>query len=147
MTADSPPTVLFLCSRNTARSQMAEAWLRHLAADRFVSCSAGLDPGEIHPLAAEVMEEAGISLEGQSSKSVRDYLGRLSPRYVIIVCSEAETRCPKLWPFCPTILSWPLEDPVTAASDPEGQRQAFRRVRDQLRKQIADWLETLPDSA
>ena len=91
--------VLFLCTQNSARSQMAEGFLRHLAGDRFEVYSAGIDPTpEIHPCAVEAMSEIGIDISEQYPKGLRTYLGKMGFNYLIIVCARAEERCPKTFP-------------------------------------------------
>lgn len=105
------PIILFLCTENSARSQMAEAFLRHYAGDRFEVCSAGTDPTELHPLTTRVMDEASICMDGHRSKPLKEYLGRLSVTHAIIVCEQAEQRCPQLWPFTLQRLVWPFPDP------------------------------------
>ena len=85
----SKHNVLFLCTGNSARSQMAEAFLRHYASDIFNAFSAGIDPRGMNPLTVKVMEEVGISLEGQYSKSLREYLGKQLFAYLITVCADA----------------------------------------------------------
>ena len=91
--------VLFLCTQNSARSQMAEGFLRHLAGDRFEAYSAGIDPTEeIHPCAVEAMEEVGIDITAQHPKGLRTYMAKQGFNYLIIVCARAEERCPKTFP-------------------------------------------------
>ena len=141
MDESKKPVVLFLCSRNSARSQMAEAFLRSLAGDRFTAASAGLEASEIHPLTREVMSEVGLPLAGQHSKSVGDFLGKTQIRHAIIVCANAESSCPKLWPFCGSIHTWPFDDPAAARGDEEERIEVFRRVRDQIRARIEEWLQ------
>lgn len=136
--SSSKPVVLFLCTRNSARSQMAEAWLRELAGDRFQAASAGLEPSEIHPLTIRVMEEVGISLDGHRSKSVAEYLGRLTVRHIFVVCEIAETNCPRIWPFGGELRLWPFDDP---AEHGDCQLEVFRTVRDKIGQRIRIWLE------
>ena len=94
-----PPIVLFLCAGNSCRSQMAEAFLRDLAGDRFAAFSAGTRPGEsVNPLAIDVMSEVGVDIRCQYPKSVSQFLGRLAVRHLIIVCDQAEQDCPRIFP-------------------------------------------------
>jgi arsenate reductase len=86
--------VLFLCTTNSARSQMAEAFLRTSAGDRYEAFSAGLDPKEIHPLTRKVMAEVDIDISQQYPKALKDYMGKIHFGYLITVCSEADERCP-----------------------------------------------------
>ncbi len=104
--------VLFLCTGNSCRSQMAEGWLRHLAGDRFEAISAGTDPQGIHPLTGESMRERGIEIPGQRSKSVEKILGQ-SFDFVITVCDKAREICPT-FPGSSTSLHWSLSDPAEA---------------------------------
>ena len=104
--------VLFLCTQNSARSQMAEGLLRHLAGDRFEAYSAGIDPtDEIHPCAVEAMREVGIDISDQYPKGLKTYMGKMSFNYLIIVCARAEERCPKTFPGVGTTFSWIFDDP------------------------------------
>ena len=104
--------VLVLCARNSARSQMTEAFLSKLGGDRFRIFSAGLAASEIHPLTHRVMEEVGIPLTGHHSKSTRDFLGKLAVHHLIIVYERTERECPKLFLGAVRRHSWPFPDPV-----------------------------------
>jgi arsenate reductase (thioredoxin) len=135
--------VLFLCTQNSARSQMAEGFLRHLAGDRFEVYSAGIDPtGEIHPCAVEAMWEVGIDISDQYPKGLRTYLGKEFFNYLIIVCARAEERCPKTFPGVGTRFSWIFEDPRREEDIPyDSMLERFRKVRDEIELKIKDWLE------
>ncbi len=133
--------VLFLCTGNSARSQMAEAFLNELGAGRFEACSAGLEPKGIHPYTRQVMKEAGYDLENQTSKHLKLFLGRERFHYVIMVCSDAARNCPAVWPGTTEILSWPFEDPVDFDGEPEEQMDKFREIRDRIRIKIEEWLK------
>jgi arsenate reductase (thioredoxin) len=109
---DPRKTVLILCSRNSARSQMAEGILRKLVGVRFKIYSAGLNPDRIHSVVEPVMNEIGIDILGQYSKSAKEYLGKVTQDYVIFVCARAERNCPKIYPGIGERLSWPFDDPV-----------------------------------
>lgn len=135
------PGVLFLCTENSARSQMAEGLLRHLASDRFVAFSAGTNPQPIHPLTRTVMEEIGISLEGHRSKSFDEFWGTDSVRYAIMVCERAEKQCPRLWPFAVTRLNWYFPAPKDLDCYADDPVQAFREVRDAIASRITLWLD------
>ncbi len=128
--------VLFLCTGNSARSQMAEALLRYIGGDRFEAYSAGLEPTEINPLAIRVMDEAGISLAGQHSKSLFDYMGRMHFGYLVTLCSNAEKSCPAVFPGVGQRLHWDLEDPAAATGTEEERLDAFRRARDEIAVRI-----------
>jgi len=132
--------VLFLCTGNSARSQMAEAFLRHYAGDRFEAYSAGLEPKEIHPFTLKVMEEAGVSLAGQYSKDVREYMGRLHFGYLITVCANAEERCPTAFPGVGQRMHWAFDDPAAVEGADEVKLAKFREVRDQIDRRIREWL-------
>jgi arsenate reductase len=137
--------VLFLCTGNIARSQMAEAFLRKHGGSRFEVQSAGLVPGEdIHPLARHVMSEIGFDLVGQHPKSLRQFLGRSQFDVVIFVCEKKEAGCPILWPSSLIGLAWPFEDPAVFVGDEAQQVEKFRSVRDQIERKILEWLETDP---
>ena len=133
------PRVLFLCTHNSARSQMAEGLLRHLGGDGFEAYSGGLEATMVHPLALWAMAEVGIDISGQCSKALTEYLGRMEFRYVITVCGNAEERCP-LFPGAVTRLHWPFEDPAAAAGTEAVRLAQFQRVRDQIAARITAWL-------
>ncbi len=131
--------VLFLCTSNSARSQMAEALLRKHGGDGYEARSAGLEPTTVHPLAIRVMNEIGIDISGQRSKSVKEYLSRIPVGHVIFVCQRAEKNCPYLYP--PQVPeSWPFEDPAAAEGSEEERLQKFREARDQIDQRIRSWL-------
>ena len=132
--------VLFLCNGNTARSQMAEAFLRKYAGKRFEVYSAGLTPSTISPYTERVMQEIGFDLCGQHSKSVKEYLGKLSFAYLITVCAKAEANCPTTFPGIGQRLSWAFDDPATVEGSDEEKLQKFREVRDQIEKRIKLWI-------
>jgi arsenate reductase len=133
--------VLFVCSHNSARSQMAEAFLRHVAGDRFNVYSAGLESTEIHPMTRQVMSEAGFDLEGQRSKSL-DEVRDIQFRWAIIVCAKADEQCPANY-FNAIRLFWPFENP-SAAEGTEAQRlMKFREVRDQIKEKLLAWLRNM----
>ena len=136
--------VLFLCTGNSARSQMAEAFLRHTASDRFEAYSAGLEPKGLNPFTARVMEEAGLPLTGQSSKDVREYMGKLHFGYLITVCANAEERCPTTFPGVGQRLHWAFDDPVAIEGTDEDKLAKFRQVRDQIDRRIRAWLAEQP---
>ncbi len=137
------PAVLFLCTNNAARSQMAEALLRKRAAEHFDAYSAGAEPKEIHPLTIRVMSEVGIDLNGHQSKHLRLFLGRLAVRAVVFVCPRAEEKCPTTWPGALNRMEWPFDDPAAHEGSDEERLQKFREVRDQIDQKIADWLRQL----
>lgn len=137
----APATVVFLCTANSARSQMAEGWLRHLSGGRITVRSAGTDPRPLQPLAVEVMAEAGIDIGYQQAKHVDD-LADLQPDLVVTVCDIAREQC-AVWQAAGARLHWSIPDPV-AVRDPAVQVAAFRTVRDDLQQRVAGLLALLP---
>lgn len=132
--------ILFLCTGNSARSQIAEAFLRALAGDRFEVFSAGLEPKGIHPMTIQVMQEKGISLEGQYSKPLAEYMGKVNFDWLITLCDDADKNCP-FFPGMGTRLHWPFEDPAAASGTEEERLAKFRQVRDAIEEKIKSWLE------
>ena len=135
--------VLFLCTGNSCRSQMAEGLLRHMAGERFEALSAGLEPNtEIHPSAIKVMAEIGIDIIVQQPKSVDVYLGRVMIHYLMIVCNKAQATCPRVWPGLPDEKRyyWPVDDPAVIQGTSEDQFAVFREVRNELQDKIEAWL-------
>ena len=131
--------VIFLCTGNKARSQMAEAFLRY-AGDNFDVYSAGFDPKPIHPYTIQVMREAGYDLSGQHSKDLAQYLGKVHFGIVITLCQKAEEDCPTL-PDVSTRLYWPIEDPAAFQGTEAEKLAKFREVRDQINEKIKTWLK------
>jgi arsenate reductase (thioredoxin) len=134
-------SVLFICTGNSARSQMAEAFVRYHGGDRFDAFSAGLAPREIHPFTTQVMAERGIDISEQRSKNLKQFLGKRTFHHVVTVCALAEQNCPFLWPGALEILSWPFRDPANTAGDDQERLAAFRAVRDQIEMRITTWLQ------
>ena len=136
--------VLFLCTGNSARSQMGEALMRKHAGDRFDVYSAGTDPKGVNPLTIKALAEIGIDASSQRSKHLKEYLGRLPVSYLIIVCGEADESCPRIWPGVRNRLFWPFDDPAAATGTDEEKLAEFRRVRDKIDTKIRAWLAELP---
>ena len=136
--------VLFVCTGNRARSQMAEGLLRHLAGDRFEVYSAGTEPKSLAPQTIEVMAEIGIDVSAQRSKSVNEFLGQQFD-YVITVCDVARESCP-VFPGAARQLHWSVEDPADAEARGVPMLDAFRAARDELHRRIAQFVreEVLP---
>lgn len=135
------PVVLFLCTGNSCRSQMAEGFLRELGGNRLAAHSAGTEPAErVHPLAIEVMAERGIDISDARPTNVGEYLGRLPVRHLIIVCQGANERCPRVFPGMLNRLFWPFEDPAAFEGTREEKLEKFRSVRDQIEARINQWL-------
>ncbi|MCI0717423.1 MAG: arsenate reductase ArsC [Acidobacteria bacterium] len=131
-------SVLFLCTGNSARSQMAEGLLRHLAGDRFEVVSAGTQPVGLNPHAVEVMREIGIDISGHQSKNVSQFLRRRFS-YVITVCDKAKETCP-IFPFAFKSLHWSLDDPAAVQGSEEERLDAFRRIRSELGERVRGFL-------
>ena len=126
--------VLFLCTHNSARSQMAEGLLRALAGDRFEAMSAGTEATHVRPLAIRAMRERGVDISGQESKTLDRYL-REPFDYVITVCDDANEACP-FFPGAANRLHWSFEDPSRAKGSEEERLAVFRSVRDRIRQRI-----------
>jgi arsenate reductase (thioredoxin) len=133
---DDRTRVLFLCTHNSARSQMAEGLLRHLAGDRFEAMSAGTEATRVRPLAIRAMEEIGVDISGQESKTLDRYLGEPFD-HVITVCDDANEACP-FFPGAASRLHWSFEDPSRAVGSEEERLAGFRSVRDRIREKIED---------
>ena len=136
--------VLFICGHNSSRSQMAEAFLKDMAGDRFDVESAGLEPKPVNPLVIEVMQEIGYDLSKAKSNRVFDFFreGRLYD-YVITVCGEAAAgQCP-VFPGITKRFHWPFMDPEALTGTHEEKLEALRGVRDQIREKVNDWFKTL----
>ncbi len=135
--------VLFFCTQNSARSQMAEGFLRHLAGDRFEAYSAGLEAtDEVHPCAVEAMKEVGIDISEGRPKGLSTYMGKEYFNYLIIVCARAEERCPKTFPGVGTTFSWIFDDPRRDEDLPyDSMLERFRAVRDGIELRMREWLE------
>ena len=135
--------ILFLCTHNSARSQMAEGLLRHLAGDRFEAMSAGTEATHVRPLAVRAMEEIGIDISGQESKTLARYLHEAFD-YVITVCDDANEACP-FFPGAAKRLHWSVEDPSKAEGLEEERLSVFRSVRDRIRERIEDDLVAMDE--
>ena len=137
--------ILVICTGNSARSQMAEALLRHLGGDRVDVVSAGSAPApQVHPLAVRAMAEIGLDISAQRPKPMADFLGQPFD-YIIAVCSKAAEACP-FFPGPAQRLHWFYADPAAAEGTEEERMAAFRAVRDDLRRRIAEWLAAMPDT-
>jgi arsenate reductase len=132
--------VLFICIHNSARSQMAEAWLNYLCGECFEAQSAGLEPGKLNPLAVAVMQEAGIDISRKKTQAVFDVFksGQLFA-YVITVCDETSAeKCP-IFPGVTQRLHWSFPDPSQVTGSPEEKLEQVREIRDQIRERIEQW--------
>jgi Protein-tyrosine-phosphatase len=126
--------VLFLCTHNSARSQMAEALLRHRNGDRFEVASAGTEQTRVHPLAIEAIRELGIDMSGHSSKTLDRFLSERWD-YVITVCDRANDSCP-VFPGAGERIHWSFSDPSAATGSDEDRLEVFRRIRDEILQRI-----------
>ncbi len=136
------PNVLFVCVHNSARSQMAEAYLNRLGGDRFHAESAGIDPGTLNPLVVEAMKEEGIDISGNRTKDVFSFLKSGKHfAYVITVCDEtAGNRCP-IFPGYAKRLHWNFPDPSALVGTYNEKLEKTREIRDQIRAKIIAWIE------
>ncbi len=133
-------SVLFVCVQNGARSQMAEAFLNEICPDDYVAESAGLEPGELNPLAVAAMGEAGIDISAKQTKAVFDLFksGKLYS-YVVTVCDETSAeRCP-VFPGQARRLHWSFADPSDLQGSWEERLEQTRRIRDEIRARIVEW--------
>jgi len=131
--------VLFLCTGNSCRSQMAEGWLRNLAGDRFDVVSAGTQPVGLNPYAVTVMQEVNVDISNHVSEPVDPYLEQQFD-YVITVCDQAQEACPN-FPKASTMLHWSFEDPVKAKGTYEQQMSVFRKIRDEIADRIREFVK------
>ena len=137
--------VLFVCIHNSARSQMAEAWLRNVAGDRFEVESAGLEPGKLNPFVVEAMKQVGIDISHHSPKGVQDLLNAgKTYNYVIAVCDkEAAEKCP-IFPGGSIRLHWSFPDPSAATGEYDSKLRVAAEIRDAIKATIEQWLREMP---
>jgi arsenate reductase len=134
------PTVLILCTGNSARSQMAEALLRKYQGDEYNVASAGTEPKpQVHPLAVRAMDEIGIDISDQKPRNLTHFLGKTNVAHLLIVCDKANSSCPRVWPGAYTRSYLPFDDPAHALGTPEQQLEVFRRVRDEISEAMKTW--------
>jgi len=131
--------VLFLCTGNSCRSQMAEGFLRHFAGDRFDVASAGTRPAVLNPGAVDAMREVSVDIAQHRSKSVDEFAGQRFD-HVITVCDRARECCP-IFPGATRLDHWPFDDPAEAAGTSEERMAVFRRVRDEIAARIRRFLD------
>jgi arsenate reductase (thioredoxin) len=136
----SKQRILFLCTGNSARSQMAEAFLRKYADNRFEAHSAGLEPKGLNPLTVKVMNEVGIDVSEQRSKGVDTYLGKILFQYLVTVCDDADKNCPTVWPGVNKRMHWSFQDPAAVEGTDEEKLARFREVRDLIEAKVKAWL-------
>ncbi|MGD9731509.1 MAG: arsenate reductase ArsC [Desulfamplus sp.] len=141
---DQKIKVLFICVHNSARSQMAEAFLKELGGGRFFVESAGLEAGTINPLAVAVMKEAGIDISGNKTKSAFDFFkqGKLY-NYVVTVCdASAGERCP-IFPGITKRLHWGFDDPSSLTGTEEEKLEKTRKIRDQIKEAVEIFIKNI----
>ncbi|MFW6373671.1 MAG: phosphate signaling complex protein PhoU, partial [Thermodesulfobacteriota bacterium] len=143
---DGKPKALMVCVHNSARSQMAAAWVNHLYGDRLEAESAGLRPGVLNPLAVRAMQEVGIDISGARTRDVFEVARSGHPfSHLVAVCDEASAeKCPP-FPGVENVQHWNLPDPTAWPGDDEDKMVRFREVRDELRRQVEQWAAGLPD--
>lgn len=134
--------VLFICIHNSARSQMAEAWMNHLCGEEFEAQSAGLEPGTLNPLVVAAMAEVGLDISQKGTQAVSDVLeSGQSFAYVITVCDETSAeKCP-IFPGPTTRLHWGFSDPSALAGTHAEKLAAVRKIRDEIRARIKQWCD------
>ena len=137
-TGDEPTRVLFVCSHNSARSQMAEGMVRAWGGDRFAAFSAGTEASDVRPEAIAVMGEIGIDISGHTSKTIVPFLGEAFA-WVITVCDAAKESCPVI-PGAAQQAHWSIDDPSTVEGGEEERLEAFRAARDHLRDRVHTFL-------
>ena len=130
--------VLFVCTENSSRSQMAEGFLRQQGGDGFEVLSGGADPTKLNPMAVEAMKEIGIDISGQHSKDIAQFLGQ-SFHYVIRVCDKVREEF-RVLPGALWYLDWSFEDPARAEGTQAERLEVFRRVRDQIESRTTEFL-------
>lgn len=135
-----PKRILFICIHNSARSQMAEAWVNHLCAGTFAAESAGIEPGKLNPLAVEAMAEVGIDIAGHGTQSVAAVVeAGTAFDLAVTVCDEGNAaRCP-IFPGRTRRLHWGFPDPSAATGTHDEKLEQFRQVRDAIKTRIEEW--------
>lgn len=130
--------VLFLCTGNSARSQMAESLLGLIGGDHFEAHSAGTHPAGLNPMTVAVMKELGVDVAHHRSKNVTEFIGQ-SFDYVITVCDRAKETCP-IFPGAGALLHWSFDDPASVQGTDAERRAAFQRIRDEIAKRIREFV-------
>lgn len=132
--------VLFLCTGNSCRSQLAEALLRHHAGGQFEAFSAGTAPQPIHPMTLQVLSENGVDTSGLESKSLRTFLGQQHFGFIVTVCDQAAKECPTAWPGVQQRIAMSFDDPAAFEGTPEEALARFRDVRDQIEAAVLEFI-------
>ena len=143
----SIPKVLFLSKGNACRSEMAEGFLRHFAGDQVIAVGAGTESGPLSPILVEVMREVGIDTTQQQPRDLAS-LFHETFRYVVAMCDSSKERFP-VFPFTPNLLRWSVPEPAVVSGGSEVEKQAYRRVRDQIRGRVEEFVASIgqPDLA
>jgi arsenate reductase len=138
--------ILFVCIHNSARSQMAEAWLNEICGEKFEAESAGLEPGALNPLVVAAMKEIGIDISQKKTRSVSEVLrSGVVFAYVVTVCDESSSeKCP-VFPGPARRLHWSFPDPSTIAGTTEEKMAKVREIRDQIRARIERWCDEVDE--
>lgn len=140
----SSGALLVLCTQNSSRSQMAEAFLRVALHRRMPVYSAGTEPAAaIHPMAAQAMAEVGLDLSGRRPKHYREWLGKVPVHTLLIVCDRTASNCPTTWPGALRRVQSPFPDPAAVLGNQAGRLQAFRDVRDAISATVPTWVSDL----
>jgi arsenate reductase (thioredoxin) len=134
------PLILVLCTGNSARSQIAEAFLRKYKAEHFVVASAGTQPkAEVHPFAIRVMSEIGMDISDQRPKDINQFIGKRPVQHVLIVCDNANQSCPRTWAGKYSRTFMPFDDPAAVTGSEAEKLSVFRRVRDEIGQAMQSW--------
>ena len=132
--------VLFVCVHNSARSQMAEAWLKHLVGDRFDVYSGGIEPGELNPVVVTAMTEVGIDISGNKTKSITELItAGYHFDYVITVCDDAQAEACPVFPGSVQRVHWSIPDPHTVLGTTEEKLIFVRGIREEIRQRVFEW--------
>jgi len=131
--------IIFLCTGNSCRSQMAEGFMRSMAGDKFEVFSAGVEPAQVNPYAIKVMAEAGIDISAYRSKSVKEFLNQEFD-YVITVCNHARQVCP-VFPGQHQNIHWDIEDPAGFQGNEQEKLNFFRKIRDEIKEKCLNFLK------
>lgn len=138
----APIKVLFVCVHNSARSQMAEAYLNHFGDGRFAAESAGLEPGTLNPRVVQVMKEDGIDISGNQTKSAFDLFKRGGLySFVVTVCDETSAeKCP-IFPGAAKRLHWSFDDPSSLSGAEDEKLEKTREIRDEIKRKVKNWID------
>jgi arsenate reductase len=120
---------------------MAEAILRHYAGDRFEPFSAGVEPKGINPLSVQVLDEIGVSTEGMYSKDMIEYMGKKHFDYLVIVCSDADAKCPAIFPGVGARVLMKFDDPAAFQGTENQKLEKFREIRDEIKSRVLEWAD------